>query len=486
MIQRLNGALVKFKALYDDAILRKLPEKVSEIISVTDFGAKGDGVTDDTNAFRAAVKAAYRSGGKGTGVYVPPSDNMYLVSGLVINQAVRLYSDGKYGATLKTTDGTTVTVRARFAKIDGLNFEGGGKNTGNTTAIRIEEALVTVCNNSFAFYDAIFHCAKGKASAEQEVHHNRFASSNFAVFLEGGQINSKFHHNTYADCLTAIHSSEDLSLGVAGNTEGLVFINELIYGCGDDSASRKAIEVFGTRWVWFDHCMSDLAKGTALYLEGVENVGLSFGYYSSNQSTASNCIEIIGACKNVAILGTFVSDSRAFGMKLEQKAGAIPSGVRMSGVTFQNNDIAAGQQGDLLINSVTDIQATDTIFLCNKAGAITLLSNDGAASLHLRGTVHKGGVNLTTTSCKIKVSDCVSHPEAQEGFATIPNGATFVNVAVTTKPLASSAVLVPQATAMGLNAEPVVCDVNPDGSLRISRVGTNGDLPVSYTIKLVY
>ena len=483
---KVSSNAINYKALYDDAILRLLPSKISELISVADFGAKGDGVTDDTNAFRAAIKAAYRSGDKGAGVYVPPKDTPYLIADVSINKAVRLYSDGKYGATLKTTSGSTLIVKARFTVIEGLNFEGGGKTAGNTTAIRIEEALVTVRDNSFAFYDACFMCEKGKSSAELLVHHNRFAASNFAVFMGGGQINSHFHHNTYSDCLTAIHSSEDLSIGVSGNTEGLVFSNETLYSCGDDSANRKAIEVFGTRWTWFDHCMSDLAKGTALYLENAKDAKVAMGYYSSNASASANCIEIKGSCDNLVMNGTCISDSRAFGMKIEDIGGVYPKSVRLSNLTFQNNDINATQQGDLLINSVPNVQATDCNFTCNKAGAITILSNEGPASLILNGTSHTGGVNLTTSTTTIKVINCVTHPELAEGLATIPNGATFVNVANTTKSLASRAVLVPEATAITNNAEAVTVNFNGDGTLRISRVGTSGNLPVSYRIKVVY
>lgn len=478
--------LVKYKSTLSGAVSRTLREKLAEAISVTDFGAKGDGTTDDTAAFTAALEAAYRSGSKGASVYVPASNAAYVVNGLIITSGVRLFSDGKYGATIKTTTGSSITIRARFVQIDGLNFEGAGKSAGNTVGIRIEEALVTVVNNAFAFFDTAFMSRKGFSAAELIVQNNRFASCNYGVFLEGGQINSHFLNNTYSDNNTHIHVSEDLSLGVSGTTEGLLFQGEMLYSGGDDSVSRRAIEVTGTRWTWFDHCMSDLAKGIALFLEDAVNVHVDGGYYSSNNSTGSACIKAVGACDNLVINSTDISDSRFFGLHIEDKAGVAPKNVRIIGATFQNNDLDSAQQGDFLLNSVANVIADTCHFSSVKAGAITLLGNDLACSLHLRNTTHAGGVNLTASNCKITLQGSPTHPSSQSGVAIIPNGLTFVNVALTVNLLVSSATVVPIASAIGTAAEPISAVLNGDGTFRISRVGTTGDLSVGYMIQVAY
>lgn len=69
-------------------------------INVRDYGAKGDGVADDTNAVQAAVNAA------GSGLIVFPS-GVFRVRGIKIrNKGAALRGDGRYGTRIKRHSGT--------------------------------------------------------------------------------------------------------------------------------------------------------------------------------------------------------------------------------------------------------------------------------------------------------------------------------------------------------------------------------------------
>ena len=54
---------------------RALPDRYNDVINVKDWGAKGDGITDDTTAINNAIAYAYSINatyGPGTTVFIPP------------------------------------------------------------------------------------------------------------------------------------------------------------------------------------------------------------------------------------------------------------------------------------------------------------------------------------------------------------------------------------------------------------------------------
>lgn len=115
----LGDALVGFKQSNSSGVLtsavgRTVHQKLQESVSVKDFGATGDGTTDDTGAIQAAITAVTASNGS---VYVPTGT--YNITSLTITSSITLYGDG-LGSILRTTSATADAIY-----IDGVGNDPG-------------------------------------------------------------------------------------------------------------------------------------------------------------------------------------------------------------------------------------------------------------------------------------------------------------------------------------------------------------------------
>lgn len=126
------------------AVNRLINEKLAEIVSVKDFGAVGDGITDDTTAIQAAITYAqslfYKSGG--STVFFPAG--RYVTSNtLTVTRTINFLGEGSTTSTIEPTsalagpclqwgvDGDT--PRPAYASvIEKIGFY--GQNTTNSAA----------------------------------------------------------------------------------------------------------------------------------------------------------------------------------------------------------------------------------------------------------------------------------------------------------------------------------------------------------------
>lgn len=98
-------------------------EVVVMVATPQQYGAVGDGITDDSAAFQAAINAVYNSGGQGGGVVYVPAANYAFYTNLVVPTGVTLHGDwtdwtkggnGLVGTTFKVYFGAGQTNATPF------------------------------------------------------------------------------------------------------------------------------------------------------------------------------------------------------------------------------------------------------------------------------------------------------------------------------------------------------------------------------------
>src|SRR5690349_1162926 len=109
------------------------------VVSVTDYGAIGDGVTNNATAFAAARNAA----GVGGTVIVPAG--VYLQTSLTLNIAGQLWNIDPAG-TIKITSSSVTSVIITNAS--GITITGGGTIDGNQSGVSSSAVAGIYTNNS--------------------------------------------------------------------------------------------------------------------------------------------------------------------------------------------------------------------------------------------------------------------------------------------------------------------------------------------------
>lgn len=467
------------------AVARALSSKVSDSISVKDFGAVGDGVTDDTAAIQASIQAAKITAYIGKGVFVPAGT--YIVSGVVLDCGIRLHGEGKSCSIFRPkTDGAVcLHATVEMAMVERIEFRSWEGKTSLSTGISIEAHLVTISDCAFTFLKHGIITPSGAGAGELIIRHNRFAASDYGAAMLGGNINTLFLQNTFNDCNIGLFSTDEAATGeLTKITEGITLNGDRFYACGNAAADQAAIEVIDTRWLTLNSVMSDLAYGQALRITNVNHVRITGGYYSSNQSGSKSCMVVRGECDNFLLDGSMLSDSRYFCLEVYKYQGKTPKNMILDKVVCQLNNSDPAQTGDILVNSASLI-ATKCSFQSTKGGSLTILDNEtGGSKVSTYECAFAGGVQLGGATCKFSSKNSPTHPDFQAGSASIASGFSDVTAPITTLAVpGSTTVGVFTLSAVGKN-EPVWGSVS-GGGLLITQ-GTTNATTIGYTYQLIY
>lgn len=162
-------------------------------ISIRDYGAKCDGVTDDTNAVKQALNAAIQSGGRAS---VNLTYGTILISeNIIVPPLVRIYGSGIYKATIKAKAGSNVTKVLDVTR-DGIycnefsDFTIDGSNIIGITGIDFQDPTNTVQDENSKFDNILIANCEQALIIGQNNRGNRFNNINIehckkSILLDG-------------------------------------------------------------------------------------------------------------------------------------------------------------------------------------------------------------------------------------------------------------------------------------------------------------
>ena len=189
---------------------QKRPER--KMLSAADFGARGDGASDDTAALQAALDAAFAADGPGF-LTIPPGTytvtrTLHIVRGAgAARDITRHHGIQAHGARLhsKIGDGTNVlelrsAATMRFLTIEGLDILGSGRE-GDGIYLECEHQAHYIYN--FCLRDLV---VQGVGGDGLRLSGNVFEGQLINVYLRDNKKNgATFAHGSKAGILSAIH-----------------------------------------------------------------------------------------------------------------------------------------------------------------------------------------------------------------------------------------------------------------------------------------
>ncbi len=355
------------------AVARTTQDKLREVVSVRDFGAVGDDVTDDKAAIQAAIDAVSTAGG---GVVHLPAGNYKIFSGLSFSGSdVSIVGDG-WGAT---------KLICTFASGDILALGDGTANPNNCTIsdLTITSTVPKTSGAAIVMRNA-YNCKAERFRIDDNMYDGLVIDGGAGQFIN------------HIDRFVINSGRRGIVLSRDGTLPQDVFIsNGVVANCTDAGLYMRHCSGIYFTYVDFLTCNKGITSFPALG----ERVVAIFMSGVIADSTASHGWEIT---TNGGLVGEWIltncwasscgSVSSDAGMRIDEGSGTI------DGISVSNASITWGQGYGVLLGPSENVYFSNPRIHCNsRAGSV-----DGFAVLSgvskwgiLGGAIGLGGIFTT-------------------------------------------------------------------------------------------
>jgi hypothetical protein len=224
-----NAVTVAYTPPFTGSVATNVQAKLAQTVSVKDFGAVGDGSTDDTNAIQNAITVA-----SGLNAITIFPAGTYNVTGISLNSLsyVNLQSNGATLFLINSSNKPVIKlVSCAFTRVDGFTIN-GNKNNQTVTLINRDNGsgiLITLSNYSYITNNIINSNVAGASINYQQ---GGIAGGSGVVV----PIKVVIDNNTINN--SGVVSASAISDGIFCNSDNCMITRNKIYACTDHAIAH--------------------------------------------------------------------------------------------------------------------------------------------------------------------------------------------------------------------------------------------------------
>lgn len=331
--------------------------KLRSIVNVRAFGAKGDGVTNDTAAIQNALNS-------GSGAVFVPSGT-YQIDTITVPGNVNLFGDGSLSILRARSSGAEVMVRlnATLASVSNLHFL--QDNNYAVTAVDIVGSFF--CRVESCYFANVPYGVRIASAQSVRIIDNDIIGSTYGVFIDNDGRNSWIDLN-HIEGGTCIWVDKQ-----ATQCEGLRITNNVLLPSVTANPNTGHGIVLAKSFIEIEvaYNIIDNVDKNGLWVVGT-NGGGNFEclkvhnnwFGCDNAVTGSAGMKIEGACRRFAITANTFTGAHDIGLNVDYVSGGQANGFVIANNHFFDNTSADLRVSDLLTSVVEAnhfLSATSTI-----------------------------------------------------------------------------------------------------------------------------
>lgn len=410
--------LVTYQPAGTGAVATTVQAKLRQSVSVMDFGAVGNGTTDDTAAIQAAINSI-SANGNGT-VDFPNGGTYKITSTITVGSRSILFNGNQ----------STILVGANMTY--GINLSGTNCEFHNFSFNKSSGVTVTAC----IYVTGLQHVFKNITSRNQiwstfflgqdlkESHFSEIRVDNDVsgftgkIFQFDYCVNNTMSDSMLGYCAQAFYGSSTAQPTYGYHNEGLLLTNVITVYAG------KAVNFDNGTFIAIDNCLFDFTETQGVFVSNGHSVSVKNSWIASNNTNGFIGVGTLSGVYNAQIHGcTIVRGATAI-------TGTY--GVSLSGTnaTVIGNAFIAGMNGGIVTDTTSQVIG-NTI---TGGGTNIVATGDNSTivgNLSVSGTITAGGnqgIFPLAVSGSATFGSNGALPAQVAGYATVNIGGTNYKV----------------------------------------------------------